>query len=98
MKETFKALSGIPPEMAGVLMAMVIAALRVIYDPDETKPMRVFLESMICGGLSVAATAAIFALGLSPMWAVFAGSVIGFLGSMAVRTMAMNAISKRIDK
>ena len=88
----------LPPEMQGAALAVFVAVLRVIYDKEETKPLRVILEAAICGGLSVTASAGIQALGLNPDWAIFAGGAIGYFGSTTVRAVSIKFVSTRIDK
>jgi len=90
-------LTKLPPEAAGVLMAMFIAALRVVYDREETKPMRILLESGICGGLSLTASSGILAMGLDMNWAIFAGGAIGYFGSATVRQVALKVLNARIN-
>lgn len=91
-----QALNNIPAELAGVLMAMFIAALRVIYDKEETSAMRVFLESLICGALSLTVSAGLAALALNHNWAVFVGGVIGFFGTFTIRRVALKLLSSRL--
>lgn len=91
-------LTKLPPEVAGVLMAMFISVLRVIYDKEDTKPMRIILEAGICGGLSLTASYGIAALGLDVNWAVFSGGVIGYLGSATVRQIAMLVLKNKVGK
>lgn len=91
-------LNRLSPEIAGILMAMFIAVLRVIYDRQETKPMRIVLEACICGALSLTASSAILALGLNQNWAIFAGGAIGYFGSATIRTLAMKIIKSRLRK
>ncbi|MDB4575331.1 phage holin, lambda family [bacterium] len=87
-----------PPEMLeGGFMAIVIAVLRVIYDKEETKPIRIILEAAICGLLALTFYFGIIALKLDPSWSVFCGGVIGYLGSAAVRGIAMRLIQKKIE-
>jgi lambda family phage holin len=88
----------VPPEIAGVIMAVAIAILRVIYDRNETRLLRVVLEAGICGGLSLTASYGISAAGLSPNWSIFAGGVIGYLGSNTVRQIAVRALERKADK
>ncbi len=88
----------LPPEFGGVVMAMVIATLRVIYDKKETKWLRIVLEAGICGALSLSVTHAIYALGLDANWAFFAGGSIGYLGSQTIRELVLRLLNKRIDK
>jgi lambda family phage holin len=74
---------------------MFIAVLRVLYDKKETRPLRVVLEALVCGGLSLTAFYGISAAGLSHNWAVFAGGAIGYLGSDTVRAVAMRVIHSK---
>jgi len=85
------------PSILGVLLAMALAVLRVIYDRQETSRIRILLESLICGGLSLTASAAITAMGLDDGWAMFAGGVIGYFGSTQVRLFSYKIINKQID-
>ena len=91
-------LNGLPAEVAGVFMAMFIAVLRIIYDKEETKPMRIILEAFICGSLSLTVSFGIIALGLSHSWSVFAGGVIGYFGSATVRAVAMRILDSKVNK
>ncbi len=85
----------VPPEFAGVLMAVVISILRVLYDQQDTRPVRIFLEAGICGALSLTAWHGIYAMGLDHNWAIFSGGVIGYFGSTTVRSLALKVIKKK---
>ena len=84
-----------PPWFSGVLMAIFISILRVIYDRSETSFGRIILESLICGSLTLAAGSAANALGY-PDWNLFIGGVIGFMGSQSIRALANRIIDKKI--
>lgn len=86
----------ITPEIQSFFLAVFIAVLRVIYDKEETKPLRIFLEGVICGLLSLATFHAIIAFNLKPDWAIFAGGMIGFFGTNTVREIAVRAVNKKI--
>jgi lambda family phage holin len=88
-------LSKIPPELAGVGLAMVISFLRIAYDGRETSPVRICLESMICGALSLTAYYGIKALGADLDWAIFAGGTIGYLGPASVRALAVRFLRNK---
>jgi lambda family phage holin len=88
----------IPPEVAGLIMAVLTAVLRVLYDRKKTRPFRVVLEALICGALSLTASSGIIAAGLDPKWSVFAGGMIGYLGSTTVRALAIKIIKARGSK
>lgn len=86
----------LPPEAGGAIFAIIVAILRVIYGKEETKFSRILLESLICGGLTLTVTSAIAALGYSDQWMFFAGGSIGFMGSQAVRAIAVKLINKKV--
>lgn len=89
-------LKEIPPSLAGVLMAVVVAVIRVIYDKEETSFVRIALESVLCGALALTAGSAINALGYDQNWTLFAGGMIGFMGSQSIRAIANRFINKRL--
>lgn len=91
-------LDSVSSEVQGFVLAVGIAIVRVIYDREETKPVRVFMEAAICGGLSIAASGAISALGLSSDWVVFAGGAIGYLGSTTVRALAVKYLNAQTSR
>lgn len=84
------------PEVQAMLLSIVLAVLRIIYDDKETKPLRICIESLICGCLTLTAFHAIAALGLDLNWAVVAGGVIGFFGTNTVRAIAVRFVNKRL--
>lgn len=96
MRDFIELLDNLPPQMAGAFMAIFISILRVIYDNKETRPLRMILECLICGSLSLSAGYAIIALGLNMNWILFLGGVIGYLGSTTVRAIAMKLINSKI--
>lgn len=79
-----------------LVLTVLTSVVRVIYDNEEIRPIRVGLEAVLCGCLSVAASYAIAALGLDMAWAVFSGGVIGFLGADFIRFIARRYVSRRI--
>lgn len=85
-----------PPEAQAVLLSFILSVLRIVYDDKEAKPVRIVIESLICGFLTLAVFHAIQALGLDINWAVCAGGVIGFFGVNAVRALALKFVNKRI--
>lgn len=96
--EAIKALmEGAHPGWGGFIMATVVSVIRVIYDRDETSLMRIILESLICGFLSVAAGSAFSAMGYGDGWYLFVGGFIGFIGSQAIRAIAYKLIDRKID-
>lgn len=91
------AVNNIPPWVGGLLMAITVSILRVIYDREETSFVRMMLESLICGALTVAAGSAIAAAGFGDGWYLFAGGMIGFMGSQSIRALAYKFVNRKID-
>lgn len=91
-------LNSIPAPAKASIMGFIIAVLRVIYDKEETRAIRVMTEGLICGLLSLTASYAIKALGLNENWIVFSGGVIGYLGSHMVRNIALWFLTRKINQ
>ncbi|WP_295475184.1 phage holin, lambda family [uncultured Pseudomonas sp.] len=85
------------PLWQGVIMAAVIAFLRVLYDARETRPWRIILESLICGCLSLVASTVIEWMAWPASLSVAAGGTIGFLGVTAMREMLLRVINRKAD-
>lgn len=85
------------PLWQGVIMAVVISFLRVLYDAKETKPWRVILESMICGALSLVASSLIEWMEWPPSLSVAAGGTIGFLGVTAIRELVTRFLGRKVE-
>ena len=85
----------VAPEVAGVLMAVLMAVLRIVYDHKETRPLRILIEALLCGALSLTASSGIKAFGMGIDWAIFAGGCIGYFGPLTVRAIALRAIKNK---
>lgn len=96
ISEAVKYMNGLPPEFAGVLMAMFMSILRVVYDEDETRWMRTVLESVICGAITLSINSGIIALGLGQNWAVFVGGTVGYFGTAKVRMFALFLLTNKL--
>lgn len=94
----WQAMKHIPPEVAGPLVAFVMAFIRYMYDEDEPIWFRGLLEGAICSGLAVGASAAIKALELNFNWILAASTFIGFTGTMYLRVFFVRFMNRRIDK
>lgn len=88
----------IPPQIAGMMLAMSVALVRVVYDQKEKRVFRIFLESMMCGGLYLTISYAIEATGLHISWSMFVAGTVGYLGSSFIRKLAMRLITREIDR
>lgn len=97
LEEARKLFTGTNSWLGGTLMAIVVSALRVIYDKEETNFVRILLESLICGFMTISAGSAFIAMGYSSNWYLFCGGVIGFMGSQSIRAIAYKIINKKIN-
>lgn len=79
------------------LLSVVVAALRIIYDKEETKPVRIAIEAALCGALTLTVGYAIMASGLNENWAMFAGGSIALLGVETIRGLILRFITKKVD-
>ena len=86
----------VPAWFGGAVMAIFISILRIVYDKEETSFVRIMLEAVICGALSVAAGSALDAMGYGQKWYLFCGGVIGFMGSQTIRALACRFIEKKL--
>lgn len=84
------------PEAVGVFLSIVIAILRIYHDATERKLWRIMIEAALCGGLSLAASSGVRALGLSAEAAIFVGGAIGYLGPVSTREIAMRLFNSKV--
>lgn len=78
-------------------MAVMVSVLRVVYDQEETSAVRIILEALICGSLTLAGGSATVALGLGDGWHLFIGGAVGFLGSQSIKQLAIKVIHRKVD-
>ena len=83
------------PLIGGVLMAILTAVLRVVYDKEETRLTRILLEALLCGALTVAGGSAIEAMGFGRGWYLFIGGTFGFMGSQWIRIFAKRLFDRK---
>ena len=88
--------SDINPVAIGAVMAVLVSLLRLLYDNNERKPIRIALEAILCGFLSLTVSSGVLALHIDANWAIFSGGAIGYLGPTAVRAIALKLVEKRI--
>ena len=89
------------PTSQGVIMSMIIAALRVMYY-GERKPLRIGLEALLCGFLSLSVSglldfiSIVFHIDIPVNFIVTVSSAIGFIGVTALHDFLVNFINKRV--
>lgn len=85
-------------EIMAPLLSFLLAFLRTIYQNDGNSWRRRFLESTICGFVTLSATYAIEALGLHGDWKYAVAGAIGFLGIEYIREVAKRFINRKVEK
>ncbi|WP_460067562.1 phage holin, lambda family [Pseudomonas sp. H1_G08] len=85
------------PLMAGVIMAITVCLLRVIYDGKETSVRRIIFEALICGSLSLVASSIIEWMAWPSSLSIAAGGTIGFLGVTAIRELVTRFLGRKAD-
>jgi len=85
-------LLSIPPHVQGVFMAIIVSILRVVYDRKETSRMRILLEAILCGCLTLASASIIKWLGWPDEIIITVGGIIGFIGVMELRRLGIKYI------
>lgn len=85
------------PLWQGVIMAVVVSLLRIIWEAKETSKRRILVEALICGALSLVASSLIEWMTWPPGLSVAAGGTIGFLGVTAIRELVTRFIGKKVD-
>ncbi|MFD1260696.1 phage holin, lambda family [Entomomonas asaccharolytica] len=87
----------ISPIGQGSTLATIIAALRVLYDDQETKMIRVILEASLCGSLALCVSSIVEMLNLPTSATVTIGGTIGFIGVTTLRDKLLKIINRKID-
>jgi lambda family phage holin len=83
------------PTWQGAIMATIISILRVLYEGKETSKVRILLEALICGALSLSASSLIVWMEWPSSLSVAAGGAIGFLGVTAIREIVVRVIGRK---
>lgn len=84
--------------LQGAIMAFIIAMLRTLYDEKNPKFLRIVLESLICGTLSLCFTSLIEFFHLPNSAAITLGGAIGFIGVNQLRELILKSLHNRINK
>jgi len=95
--QALKIIDMAPPWFGAMLMAIFIAVLRVVYDRKESSKMRMAMEGLICGSLTVTVSSGAMALGYGVHWYMFIGGFIGFVGSQTIRSIALSLLNKKVN-
>lgn len=85
------------PTGQGGIMALTVSFLRILWEGKETSKVRIILESLICGALSLSASSIIEWMDWPPSLSVGAGGAIGFIGVTAIRELIVRFIGKKVD-
>ena len=85
-------------EIMAPLLSFVLAFFRTIYQDQEPRWLRRFLESALCGLITLSAGFAINAIGVHGDWKYAVAGGIGFLGTEYIRGIAKRFIDRKVDK
>ena len=88
------AFTGLSAATKGAMMAVIISFLRVAYDGKESSRVRMTLEALLCGALSLCATSLIAWVNLPEDMAIAVGGAVGFMGVTALRERILRIIDK----
>lgn len=83
------------PGISGALAAFVIATFRVVYDGNEKKWQRVWLEGVILGCLALASKYVFLAFKLNPDLAIVFGTCVGFVGLQKTRELFVEFFKRK---
>ncbi|MBH3358465.1 phage holin, lambda family [Pseudomonas sp. BYT-1] len=81
------------PGLYAGLLALIIAALRVIYGGGSLR--RMLIEAPLCGALALAASHGLSLIGVPSETAPFFGGVIGLLGVEGIRAAVIKFFVQR---
>lgn len=97
MIDDFKeALGSLPLGAYNFFFAGVLALLRVLYDEEETRPVHILLEVLMCGFLGVGAGWALTSMGSPAELTNFAAATIGYIGQQEFRKLALKFLNRKI--
>ncbi len=82
------------PSLYSGLLAVVIAALRIMYGGGTWR--RIAIEAPLCGALALAASHGLSLLGIATSTAPFFGGVIGLLGVEGTRSLAKRFFNHKV--
>lgn len=82
------------PGLYAGLIAILMAALRVIYDGGSLR--RLLSEAPLCGAIALSASHGLSLVGIPLSAAPFFGGVIGLLGVEFVRAKAKKALEEKM--
>ncbi len=89
----------VQPYLHGIyafVMSFVVAAFRICYVGKEDSPVRVFLESSLCGLLAVSSRYVFIQLEMNEDLAVAFGAIIAMFGIDKVRELSLRFVSKKV--
>lgn len=84
-----------PTLYAGIL-ALIIAALRIIYGGGTVR--RMMIEAPLCGALALSASHGLALLGIPVSTAPFFGGAIGLLGVEGTRAVARKFFTRKVEQ
>ena len=95
MTKWIEAIKGLSPESTGVLLAMALALLRMLYDKRGITKTQILIEVLICGLISLTLSAAIKASGFDESWQIVGGGIVGLAGYSVIRVLTLDFLKKK---
>jgi lambda family phage holin len=84
------------PTLYAGLLALVIAALRIVYGGGSVR--RVLIEAPLCGALALATSHGLTLLGIPLSTAPFFGGAIGLMGVEGTRAIAEKLFNRKVEQ
>lgn len=83
--------------IGGIMLAIIVAFLRVLADKEETSWQRILIEAFLCGSITASIISLVAFLDWNMSISGFIGGTVGLVGSVFVRSIARKIIVKKVD-
>lgn len=87
----------VPEPVKAAILSTLIAAMRILYDGKEPRPIRMALESGLCGMIALGVYYGVAAMGLPPGIGVFFGAAVGLFGADQVRAWGRAFAQRKVS-
>lgn len=86
------------PVWQGALLSMLIAALRVLYDDNNTTFYRLLIEALLCGALALCVGSFVEIYDLPKNSVIPMGGAIGLIGFTTLRDKLLDILNRKTNK
>lgn len=94
--ELYKGMLALLNSLASVILAMVTAILRILYDDKEKRWQRIWLEAALCGIICYGFTNVADYIGLSSRLNPAIGASVGFFGADYIRFISRKVLNSKL--